>query len=263
MAFSPELVPLAAMYNNPMNMIGTATGAIALGATIKSSFVIVHEGEMGLRMRSGKPQQKKYNELNWNWTEEEIEQNGRYQIEGPGVYVLWPFDHIVKINVRDSTNPLPEFDVESSDNRQFKVHSTITWHVRDDGDNPYKAIFNVNNEKDNKDKDKRLELQETVSGICAAGLGVVLSGRPSEELIKLDHREVNTSTREVCETPLIEYGVALKAVQLKPITRTSPEVLKQGIESSNNPAIAGAYAAAASISQEKSGNVYPLRGDAA
>lgn len=192
--------------------------------------------------------------------DEEIKHQGIYQVRGPGLVWLRPFiDKVVTVNVTHRTTPIPEgFDLESVDDRQFRIIPSVTWYVRSDGDNPYKARFKINNEKDNKDEKKDDELEQTVAWICARGLGIVLRNKTTEDLINHDPAEVTQGTRERCADELLDYGVELHDVRLKPVVRTPQEVLKQGIENTQHPSDAAMIPAAAALAEGDKGTILSL-----
>lgn len=239
-----ESLPVAALYNNPQQLILAAGGAVALLGTATKAIEVVHQGETGIKMQRGQPIERK------KISEDEIDKIGRYVTLGPGIYPVVPLlQKVVKINVKDRTDRVQAFNIESKDGQLFNVNPIFTWAILPNGDNPYKALFEVNNEKDNKDNEKILELKQTVLGISIGGLGKVLSGRTSSDLIEIDRREVNAATIEECRNELLEYGAALKRVVLEPITRTGAEVLKQGIERGGISSL-GAVAVAAVVAEE-------------
>jgi regulator of protease activity HflC (stomatin/prohibitin superfamily) len=256
-----ETLPTAALYNNPQQLMITATGSVALIGTAAKTFEVVHQGEMGVRMRRGRPVERKRTGVREGYrtrTEEEIAEEGRYKIYGPGAYVLIPFfEKIVKVNVNDRADEVEPFNIESSDGQLHTVEASFIWQVLRFGDYPYNALFNVNNEKDNKDKDKYLELKQAVLSIGVGGLGRVLGG-------KAHTQDVTTPTQEQCQENLLKYGSAINAVVLKPVTRAHSEVLKQGLERSGNP-ISGMVVASQEADEHGYGRVIPVEfgGDAA
>jgi SPFH domain / Band 7 family len=177
--------------------------------------------------------------------DDEIKEQGIYQIAGRGIVWLYPFiDSVVKINIADQTTPLEPFELESNDTRQRQVLITpsLTWNVRPDADNPYKALFNINNEKETKIKNKTQELEQTVGWICAEALGIVLRDMKYDDLKNFEPDNITKATSELCEKDLLRYGVNLGAVRLKPNVRTSAERIAQAIE--GNPELTKAEKAA-------------------
>lgn len=255
-----ESLPVAAFYNNPQQIILGATGAITLAATATKAIEIVHQGEMGVRMKRGRPMERR------GYSEEELAEIGRYVTHGPGIYGVFPLlRKIVKVNVQDRTERYQGFDIESADGQLFTVDPIFTWHVRADGDNPYKALFNVKNEKDNNDVAKDFELQQTVVGICVGGLHRALRGKTARDLKDINSQEIDAKTKEECYEDLLEYGTALKRVVLPPITRKDSEVLKQGLERSGVPSLGAVALGPIEADEHGMGAVlpFPRPGDAA
>lgn len=259
MNISPEFVEASAFIKSPQSVLLTITSAVALGTTAAKAYTVVPKGEMAVRMRKGVPV------LRSDLTRRQVnEGDDIYKTLDPGFHWLMPFvDKIVTIPVSDNTNPLEEFDVESTDGRLHRINADITWFVRADADNPVKALFAVSSDKDKEEKDKLIELQQTVSAICARGLGQVLRARTSDELINHDHEEVDLNVKKKCEDQLLSYGTELKSVFLKPITRTGVERLSQAIENSEDPTHAGNLAAAISAGANGMGQIIPFPHDAA
>jgi hypothetical protein len=186
--------------------------------------------------------------------DDELREKGLYQIRGRGVVWLRPFvDSVVKINVASQTTPMERFPLDSLDGPQVEVIPGITWNVRADGDNPYKALFEINNEKETKVKEKTHELEQTVSWICSAGLTQVLRNRKYEEIRNFDPKEITDITRQICGDDLLRFGVNLSDVWLKFPAYTPAERLAQALEGKPDPDKAAIVAGAV-------GNVVPLRG---
>jgi hypothetical protein len=255
-----ETLPTAALYNNPLQIITAATGAAALAATAVKAIEVVHQGEMDVLMhRGGQPVERRY-EREWlmrrRWySEEELDEIGHYVTLGPGIYPVVPLlQKVVKVNVQDRTERYQGFDIESEDGQLFTTDPSFTWHVLPNGDNPYKALFNVKNDKNSRDVARDFELQQTVMGICVEGLSGVLEGRTAEALKNIDRREIDEEAKEECRDALLEYGSALRKVRIPSITRKDSEVLKQGLERSGPPNL-GALAVGTFEAEESHGGV--------
>jgi hypothetical protein len=229
-----ENLPTAAIYENPQQMLGLAVGLIAVGGAALKIVETVPDGEMGILMRNSTSPvvRKEVRHLPEDQriaiTDDRSAEIGQFVILGPGRYLVAPlFRKVVKINVGDRADTVKGLALESEEGQQYEAHPTFTWHVRRDGDNPWKARFRVNNEKDNRDKDRDLELKQAVIGICVDGLSQVLNGMPADRLIKLSGKDVIVPTQEICRDDLLYYGVGLRRVGLEPIRRTFPEVIAQ------------------------------------
>lgn len=177
--------------------------AVAAGTAFKS-VVKVNEGEKGVRTRYGRATRtrgRRAGEL--------------YGIVEPGMHFVVPFTHSVnKISVRDRSNDLGELQVDR-EGKQYLVRGSIVWYVMPDGDNPYRAQFNIQNET---------ELTSTVVVTCAGALREVVS------LVPLDtpviENEAFESINEICAEELAFYGVALKRLRLPTVTPTLGQMLR-------------------------------------
>jgi hypothetical protein len=278
MGVAHENLPLAAFNLAPLIMSGT--GLLTLGGAAFKAFERVEAGDMGVMMCSGSPLEK---DQMTDWqrpkrlrtptslyvdrfttyhfgemeAEELDESEGQYVTVGPGIYLLRPgVDKIAKVSVKPHTDPVKEFDVESSDGILHSVEPTFTWHVPPDGDNPYRALFEITNGKDNNDKERAAELKQTVLSICAEGLGMVLDGRTSKELISINRKEVCQDVRTITEEDLNEFGVGLKRTRFPQITRVKLEVLNRGEKNTSRDA---AIATTIAADEHGMGAVIPLR----
>lgn len=279
MGLIQETIPVASVITDPSKLIMALPATILGVGTAAKSFTIVHQSEMGVRTRRGAPMFKpeinemiasdigglpkdECRELVKNRIDElpETERDkGIYQIVGQGVVWLVPFiDRVVRINVADQTTPLGDFPLESEENRQVSIDSSITWNVRHDGDNPYKALFNINNEKEANLKDQTRELEQTVSRICASGLGRVLRGRSYDNLLNFDRVEITNCTQAICYDDLLQYGVNLSEVWLDPIVRTPAERLAQAIQGNPDSPNAGMIVGAAATAGKDTGQLLHL-----
>jgi len=124
-------------------LITTVSASFLLGGTAVKAFTKIEEGQMGVRTHFGKA------------TRTSGDKEGElYGIVGPGIRVVVPFTHAIKnISIQDRTNTLPEIQI-NSEGEQLRIESYIRWAVRKDGDNPYKALFKV---------EDSTELTQTVS----------------------------------------------------------------------------------------------------
>ncbi|MDL2362952.1 MAG: SPFH domain-containing protein [Patescibacteria group bacterium] len=275
---NPELLEISAFISSPLPLISAAPAAIIAGTSAAKSFTIVHQSEMGVRTRGGAPMLKpeisnrilqeicdelperrirclsqinqlpkdeRRERINEKIDElpEEIREEGIYRIVGRGVVWLRPFiDHVPKINVADQTTVISPFELESEEDTQMLVTPSVTWRVRSDFDNPFKALFNINNEKESRLKNKTQELEQTVEWICSEGLGLVLGDWTYQRLKKLstsDKAEITRKTKELCDKDMLKYGTQIEAVRLKPSARTAAERLAQAIEKNPDSADAG------------------------
>lgn len=257
------------------------------------SFTIVNKSEMGVCTRSGDPMLKPdiqerifcqiWQDLILSGSEhtqvwqlpnlerkeridekidelpEEVTEQGIYKIVGRGVVLLVPFiDRVVKINVANQTSALKPFELESRDDVLTNIAAGITWRVRRSADNPYKALFEINNEKEGKLKTKTQELEQTLSWIAVDGLGRVLADKSFDELKKFDSKDITAKMREECDKDFSRFGAELDNVWREPPTRTAAERLAQAIEKSNLDPMSSALIASELVSGE-GGSLHKLR----
>jgi hypothetical protein len=267
-----EIVPVANITGTIAPLVTSAIGMFALGKTASGVLKIVHEGDMGIVMSSGIPhlkeQYKNLSQKDLDSLYADEETDGIYDIRGPGRVWLRPFvDKVVIVNCRDRVAHVDPYEIEARDG-QMVIKPAFCWYVRPDGDNPYKAWFNVYNEKDNEDERKIFELEQRLSGICVRGLEHVLRGKSREELININHIEASELTIENTQQELLDYGVTLKDVMLKPFSRSYPQVTSDGFRHSRDPLAAAQYIGAidagekslgADVDQEPDRTVVPIR----
>jgi|GEM_PF-5255784 len=259
-----ETLPYAAIYEHPQTLITTAMGAVALSASASKAFKIIPQGNVGIHMRSGRPllkdEFKGLSEEELAGLPPEMAQNGIYQIESKRLVWLRPFiDDVVMVNVSDRTSDPRAFFVESSEDCKFQVDAAFGWYVRRDGDNPYKARFNVNHEKrDNNDKDKDRELEQTIVSICNSGLRRVLSGRTIDSLLNIQDEEIQLNTRVQCKDRLLNYGVAIKDVRIESIARVDASIIAKAILESRDAQHSNLIAALALAGRDENETKFPM-----
>lgn len=172
---------------------------------------------------------------------------GIYKIVGPGPHLVPPlFGGIAKIPVNIRTSPVEDdFAVESNDGQQHLVKPSFMWRVRRDGDNPHHARFKINNDRRMSDRERDRELEQTIVWICLDGMAVALRNRSAENLQNLDSIELTNATREARAGKLLEFGVELVDILLRPVARTPEERLAQALESMSSDATRSGAAAVA------------------
>ena len=152
-----------------------------------------------------------------------------YGIVPPGSYRVLPFIHnIVTVCCTDNTTELGGFPYTAGDEEQLHTSANMTWHVRPDDINPYRAHFSVASPA---------ELAQTVRGIVINALGSSLGEMTRKESLKT--ADVNDAVQGYCRDDLLEYGVALKRVTMTPPTQTMPEMYRQGLRDHANILITG------------------------
>ena len=207
--------------------IAKLSGVMLLGGTVFKAVAKVNEGEMGVRTHYGRTHRVRGRRA-----------GQLYGITGPGYHPVVPFTHSIKtVSVRDRSNDLGELQVDR-ENTQFRVMASVVWRVMDHGDNPYRALYHIQNEG---------ALTETVTNHCLGGLRVVMAELPVAKLV--DDREVQGSVKEICDDELGYYGVDLKTLNLLTVTRTIGEMLRGTVPGPNSPGL-GAIAIAAEATPE-------------
>ncbi len=140
--------------DNAKELIAYATAATLLGGLAVKAIHKVEQGEIGVRTRNGKTHRTKGGK-----------KGQPYGVLEPGLHITVPLTHSIKnANVKDRTSQLK--DALFSQGSQFwKADISVTWAVMKDGENPIKALFNV----------EHGELDDTVKETCSDGLDQVLS----------------------------------------------------------------------------------------
>lgn len=211
-----------------------ATTGLAAGTTMFKAFNKVSMGEVGVRHKRDGTHHTKGSKI-----------GQPYGIKGPGIYPVIPFFHSYKtIHIRDRTTALPEIQF-NCEQWQMKLNASTTWNVREDGDNPWRAMYRAENLH---------ELTDNVTGICVAGLGKVVSTKTRKELT--DRRAIFHETEESCREDLSYYGAALRRVNIIAMTETIGEMIRQSGHSTTP--LLGAVAVSPEVRQE----FIPRQGDA-
>lgn len=265
-----ETLPVAAFYTEPTKIVPAALALTALLANASKTFEVVHGGEMGIKIQNGKPKRRKGERSllvgrRKDLTDEELAEFGQYVTLTPRLYPLVPlWQKVAKVNVQDRADEVRGFDIETNDGQQYTADPRFIWFIRSDGDYPYRALYNVKNNKDNKDVANDTELREAVLTICLEGLSEALSNKSSRELIRINRKALSRHTEELCREDLLQYGAALRKVVVPSIRRGREEVLKQGLERSGSSSLGAIAMGAIEADENGMGQVIPFRsGDAA
>jgi hypothetical protein len=264
MSVSHEIAHTAGHFD-PKKFIAEAAPVVITGATIAKCFTIIHQSEMGVRFSAGSPKLKPeyhielidrlekqgivYDHLAKEERDvevekmvkelpEEIASKGVYQIEGRGIKLLKPWEKIVKINVAHHATPLETEDkmveVWTPDEKKFVVPGDFVWRVRRNGDNPHKALVNINNEKDNKDKNKLKELGQAAASICRNGLGKVLADKKELDLRDFHKerrpKEIADEINSISLEDEDEYGIIIDRVFISQPVPVDAQILANAIK---------------------------------
>jgi regulator of protease activity HflC (stomatin/prohibitin superfamily) len=119
---------------------------------------------------------------------------------GPGLFLLWPWERMVRVDVRVTTLPVPPQDCITNDNVTIKVDAVAYFFVN----NPVSATVNV-----------RDYMQATLQ-IAQTTLRSVIGQVELDEL--LAHRnEINQRVREIIDKQTETWGVEVSVVEVKDI----------------------------------------------
>lgn len=186
------------------NAVAMASSSLFVVGSAFKAFAKVSEGERGVRTNMGRATRTKGRR-----------EGQLYGIVKPGYHLVVPFTHAIKtISVQDRPENLDTIQINCDEGRQMLVVSSIIWAVRSDGDNPFRALFNVESPK---------ALTENVSNICTAGLMTVIDG--TDEKSMKSYGEVAENVKDVCREDLLEYGSELRRINIKTVTRTFGQMI--------------------------------------
>lgn len=240
---SPKGVVSAAKGGGAALMFGAPAAVGATTSAIKA-VTFVGQNERGVRTSMGRAVRTKDAKLGKG------KAGGLFGIVGPGPHLVVPFTHsIKKIGVQRRNNELGEICVDTQDEMQILVKSAIGWRVNPDGDNPYKALFNVAEDGN---------LQDSVADICTAGLRNVMDGRTLRQM--KDERAIEGDLKDHCKERLQNLGSELLELNLKQASRNGVIVLNFGGRGELSEEMAeAAQTFADGLSQAMGGSVIPMR----
>ena len=194
---------------------GIAAGVTAIGLGLKS-FTTIPEGHIGIKTRFGKVRRYRTGE-----------QKGHPIMKQPGAHPTFPGVHAYRtINTRLRSNDLEPAHVqirnEDGSSEKRALRASVNWRVSDEGDNPYRALFEVDDGSD---------LTQIVTNFCLGGLRSVLEaeGMPESEERLLE------ATRLKCATWLPQIGVELLGISLKDTTRSEAQILAESLRGPEAP----------------------------
>jgi regulator of protease activity HflC (stomatin/prohibitin superfamily) len=215
MAALQELMNSAA--GGSKGMMGAAGAAIAVAGTGIKAFTKIEEGERGVRSHYGRTHRNRD-----AWFSDKRE-GDLFGIVGPGMHFMVPFTHSIrKVNVKDRGNDLDNITVTSDEDKQFIISPYIRWHVREDGDHPYRASYKVNGEG---------ELVQNVVQACTSGLNEVITEANRVDLYNFG--QIDHDVQDACYEELLYYGVALKKLGIKEIRESDVDRLGRMIGKHN------------------------------
>ncbi len=168
--------------------LGWIGAFVALCALIPSCFFTVHETEVGIVTRFGKP---------------------REALAEPGLHVKmpWPVDRVLKLDRRLLVFDNEPAEMLTRDKRNILVDTFVLWRIED----PLRFAQTVRT---------RLEAEARLLDLVASSLGAAVGQEPLESLINVDPsavrlRQVAEQTAEsVRETALPSFGIGIVDLRL-------------------------------------------------
>ncbi|MBX3082200.1 MAG: slipin family protein [Anaerolineae bacterium] len=129
---------------------------------------------------------------------------------GPGLYVIWPWERSLKVDIRINTLAIQPQDCITNDNVTVRVDAVAYFHVS----NPIKATVNV-----------RDYMQATLQ-IAQTTLRSVIGQVELDQL--LAHRnEINMRVREIIDKQTETWGIEVSVVEVKDIEL--PEMMQRAM----------------------------------
>ena len=154
-----------------------------------------------------------------------FDKQGNPKMAKPGKHFTFPGVQSVNvISTQDHSQDLGRKRIDRQiDNRQqqIEVVSSVVWRVIAEGNNPYKAIYEVDS------------LPEAVTNKCSSGLYATVRGLNESDIY--NEEAVMDGVMTWCEQPLLEYGVALRSVNIHEISRSIGQMLCEAASGSNTP----------------------------
>ncbi len=121
--------------------------------------------------------------------------------KGPGLtFIFWPFEKMVRIDLRTVTHNVPPQDVITKDNVSVKVNAVVYFHVMD----PAKALVKVANYFD------------ATSQLAQTTLRSVLGQASLDELLS-ERDKLNLSLQEIIDRHTEPWGIKVTLVEVKQV----------------------------------------------
>lgn len=119
--------------------------------------------------------------------------------KGPGfVFVLWPFDSMVKVSLRTMVLDVPPQDVITRDNVSVKVNAVVYYRVVD----PAKAVVEV------------VDYNYATSQLAQTTLRSVLGQAELDELLS-EREKLNEQLQEIVDAQTDPWGIKVASVEVK------------------------------------------------
>ncbi len=124
---------------------------------------------------------------------------GRYiGIKGPGLFILWPIDRMVKVPLRVVTMDVPPQDVITKDNISVKVNAVTYFRVFEPG----KAILEVE------------DYLYATSQIAQTTLRSVLGEYELDDLL-MEREKINMRLQKIIDEQTDPWGIKVSMVEIK------------------------------------------------
>ena len=168
--------------------VGLVGALVAAAAVAPSCFFTIHQTEIGIVTRFGKPQ-------------------GALAEPGLHLKMPWPIDRVLRLDQRLLVFDNEPVEMLTQDKRNVLVDSFVLWRIED----PLRFAQTVRN---------RIEAEARLLDLVASGLGAAIGREPLESLINVDPsavrlREVAQQTAEaVRATALPSFGIAVVDLRL-------------------------------------------------
>ncbi len=118
---------------------------------------------------------------------------------GPGlIFVLWPFERLVKVSLRVVTLDVPPQDIITKDNISAKVNAVVYFRVMD----PIRAIIEIQN------------FQYATSQMAQTTLRSVLGEMELDELLS-QREKINESLQSILDKQTDPWGIKVSNVEVK------------------------------------------------
>lgn len=191
--------------------IGYLTGGVAAIGIALKSFTIIPEGSVGVKTRFGKARRHKKGDL-----------AGQPVIKGAGAHATFPGVHNYKVvNVRHRSSDLEPSNVEVYDEQgnaeKRSLQASVTWRVSDEGDAPYRALFEVEDGS----------LTQMVTNICLGGLRKTVEEHGPHVMNRTE--DLYSGTYRHTHEWLGRIGVTLEAVQIKDSAPSEAQILANAL----------------------------------
>lgn len=123
---------------------------------------------------------------------------------GPGlIFVLWPFERMVKVSLRTVTLDVPPQDIITKDNVSAKVNAVVYFRVMD----PIKAIVEIQN------------FEYATSQMAQTTLRSILGEMELDELLA-QREKINESLQGILDKQTDPWGIKVSNVEVKHVDIT-------------------------------------------